>query len=174
MAQFQRLVQEELDRRGLSKQDKERIKRGKYREFADAVARAFNIAFGTEVNLANLQKLCRHLRTTEIPDTMDDCDKVCLDASHLWTALTSVQLIQRSHVNIFDFLDAELGGPQVHIFDTEEALSDYTLDSGQIFPRSNEVAGGLLQFLLRHIFKSRDSTSGSRRVQVRRRNRQKR
>ena len=59
------------------------------------------------------------------------------------------------HVNLVDLVLEE--GP-VHKFKTVKELSEYTRATGKFFPRDDAEAGGLLRYLLRHIFDpSKDS-----------------
>jgi hypothetical protein len=158
MAQFQRAVNGNC----VDRQTRKEWRSG----LVNTVADVFNDAFGTEVNLENMQKLCRLLRCRDIPDTLWECKEARPSAFSL-TQLTThhgfVQIIGRSHVNIFNFLDAELGKFPVQIFETEEELAKYTRKTEQFFPRSNSVAGGLLRFLLRQIHDPQSSNRGGRR-----------
>jgi hypothetical protein len=73
-----------------------------------------------------------------------------------------LQIIERTHVNIYDFIEADRIGAHVHVFHTENELATYTRKTEQFFPRINAVAGGLLQFLLRRIFNPEASKRGGR------------
>ena len=57
-----------------------------------------------------------------------------------------------THVNLVDLVDAPKTHKPVRWFPSEKALSDYTLETEKFFPRNSKCAGGLLKFLLRHIF----------------------
>jgi hypothetical protein len=56
-----------------------------------------------------------------------------------------------THVNIVDLVDRRNTGQPVRVFQSEEALSAYTKQTGKFFPKENAYAGGLLRFLLRRI-----------------------
>lgn len=58
-------------------------------------------------------------------------------------------------VNIVDLIDTPVTQEPVEHFETEEALSDYTVETGKYFPAENVYAGGLLKFLLRQIIDPR-------------------
>lgn len=51
-----------------------------------------------------------------------------------------------------DLVDNKSTGEPIMHFESEEELSWYTRDTKKYFPRDNAYAGGLLKFLLRHIF----------------------
>jgi hypothetical protein len=71
----------------------------------------------------------------------------------VWTkALTGLQAVMNTHVNIVDLIDTQKTGEPVHVFESELALSRYTRAKGKIFPLHDALSGGLLRFLLRRIF----------------------
>lgn len=54
-------------------------------------------------------------------------------------------------VNICDLVDMRHTGEPVEIFPSERRLATYSKKSGNIYPKKNAYAGGLLRYLLRHI-----------------------
>jgi hypothetical protein len=65
-----------------------------------------------------------------------------------------LQIIADTHVNIFDLIEADRSQqpiPYDLIFESEGDLAEYTRDDCLYFPRTNEVAGGLLKYMLRQI-----------------------
>jgi hypothetical protein len=63
----------------------------------------------------------------------------------------NLKVVRATHVNIVDLVDNNSIGGRVKIFNSEEALSRYTISTGKYFPKENAYAGGLLRFLLRQI-----------------------
>lgn len=59
--------------------------------------------------------------------------------------------MQRTHVNLVDLTESPTTGIKVEIFPSVEALREYTLEKGKIFPKEEAYAGGLLKTLLRQI-----------------------
>ncbi|KAI0033374.1 hypothetical protein K488DRAFT_47884, partial [Vararia minispora EC-137] len=113
-------------------------------EFRIALVQQFNESFGTDVDsLVSWQVLCEALGLKNIPATIRECRNI----------------IDGVHVNLVDFVDGREGGTgrRPRIFDTETELSKYTRKTGKYFPRDEAYAGGLLRYLLRHIFSPSDS-----------------
>jgi hypothetical protein len=80
----------------------------------------------------------------------------------LVSTLTFIQVINRTHVNLFDLIEADRTRtlvPVPLVFKTEKALAEYTTEHGMYFPRTNEVAGGLLKYMLRQILNPRSESS---------------
>ncbi|KAL4248524.1 hypothetical protein ABKN59_007824 [Abortiporus biennis] len=104
--------------------------------FKDVLVVQFNQFYGTDVSkLSSWQLLCRYIGLYPIPGNIDGCKA----------------LIQNTHVNIVDLVDAGRIYGEVTIFDTVEELREYSLKTGKIFPRENAKAGGVLRYLLRKI-----------------------
>lgn len=55
-------------------------------------------------------------------------------------------------MNLVDLVDAKRIGSAVVVFPTVEALARYTRSTEKYFPRDHAKAGGVLKYLLRHIF----------------------
>ncbi|KAK0445106.1 hypothetical protein EV421DRAFT_1708659, partial [Armillaria borealis] len=103
----------------------------------DAIAQQFNDIYGADVNdLQAWQRLCGLVGDGNIPDNIGACRAV----------------IRRVHVNICDLVDYPATTIPPPVFFTESALAEYSREFGKIFPRKNAYSGGLLKFLLRHIF----------------------
>ena len=66
------------------------------------------------------------------------------------------QVVLSTHVNLVDLLDTHRTGQRVKIFDTEEELSEYTCETKKFFPLDSAKQGGVLKYLLRHIFDPED------------------
>ncbi|KAI0792454.1 hypothetical protein C8Q75DRAFT_731677 [Abortiporus biennis] len=115
-----------------NKQEKLEIKA----RFKDVLVVQFNQFYGTDVSkLSSWQLLCRYIGLYPIPGNIDGCKA----------------LVQNTHVNIVDLVDAGRIYGEVTIFDTVEELREYSLKTGKIFPRENAKAGGVLRYLLRKI-----------------------
>jgi len=104
--------------------------------FRDAVTKQFNSEYGTDENdISAWWNLCRVLEIVPIPEDLYACRDV----------------VRSTHVNLIDLVDLRRTGQTVQVFDSEEALSIYTIGEGKFFPKENAYAGGLLRFLLRKI-----------------------
>ncbi|KAJ7036923.1 hypothetical protein C8F04DRAFT_1036144 [Mycena alexandri] len=115
--------------------------RSERKALAEGYNRALGLTFSQEYgddvdNLENWQRLCRVVEIP-VPDSLEECKYAIEDA----------------HVNLVDLLDIVTTGEAVHRFETERALSVYTLTTGKIFPRSQLHKGALLKYLLRRIFR---------------------
>ncbi|KAF5385118.1 hypothetical protein D9615_000898 [Tricholomella constricta] len=111
--------------------------------FKDALVQAFNGIYGTdENNLESWQTLCRVLSITPLPEGLEACREA----------------VKRTYVNLVDLVDLPNSQSALMIFDTEAALSEYTLENHKIFPKENAYAGGLLKHLLRNIMNPRAVT----------------
>lgn len=55
-------------------------------------------------------------------------------------------------MNICNLVDIPRTGEPAIIFESEDALSNYTRWTGQYFPQDHAEAGGILRFLLRRIY----------------------
>ncbi|KAK0192348.1 hypothetical protein F5146DRAFT_927646 [Armillaria mellea] len=114
-----------------------RVKRDSLDALHDAIAQQFNDIYGANVNdLQAWQRLCGLVGGGNIPDNIEACRAV----------------IRRVHVNICDLVDYPATTIPPPVFFTESALARYSLESDKIFPKENAYSGGLLKFLLRHIF----------------------
>ncbi|XXG94585.1 hypothetical protein Hte_000842 [Hypoxylon texense] len=87
-------------------------------------------------DLPDWQRLMADLGFTEEFTSKTQCRKAL---THVW-------------VNIRDFLDDTKAGREVHRFNNEKQLSDYTIDQKKIFPKKRIPKGSPLQKLLAHIF----------------------
>lgn len=67
--------------------------------------------------------------------------------------------MRETHVNLVDLIDSPTTGKAPALFDSEEALSEYTIRTGKYFPKKAAKAGGVLRYLLRQID---DPSSSSR------------
>ncbi|KAK0211444.1 hypothetical protein IW262DRAFT_366222 [Armillaria fumosa] len=115
----------------------ETVERESLDDLRDAIAQQFNDIYGADVNdLQAWQRLCGLVGDGNIPDNIAACRAV----------------IRRVHVNICDLVDYPATTIPPPVFFTECALAKYSRESGKIFPRKNAYSGGLLRFLLRHIF----------------------
>ncbi|KAF8079346.1 hypothetical protein FPV67DRAFT_1444489 [Lyophyllum atratum] len=104
--------------------------------FKDALVQAFNSTYGTDENdLESWQSLCLVLNIVPIPEELRSCREA----------------VKGTYVNLVDLVDNRKSGRAVERFESEEALSAYTLRSGNYFPKENAYAGGLLKYLLRNI-----------------------
>jgi hypothetical protein len=125
--------------------------------YYNAMAKAFNDAYGTNANdLWAWQKLCEAVQCDWIPNTVWQCKEVSYVTSPESPLPDThyLQMIADIHVNIFDLIEADRSQQPVSydlIFESEEDLADYTRDEELYFPRTNEVAGGLLNYMLRQI-----------------------
>ncbi len=74
-----------------------------------------------------------------------------------WNARLSVDLLRpclpqavfTKHVNLVDYVEGSR--ENIQIFESEEELSKYTLNTGKIFPKEDAADGGVLRALRRHI-----------------------
>lgn len=136
--------------------------------FKDALVLQFNETYGTEVDsLRSWQALAQVIGIDPIPETLEVCQAVCGCLHHLCSTNGSQvallwQAVETSNVNIVDLVDARHEDSEVivHNFATELELSEYTRKWGKYFPKEHAYAGGLLQYLLRHIFHP-DASRGS-------------
>lgn len=72
------------------------------------------------------------------------------------------QAVDRTFVNLVDLVDINNMDLEVELFESEHKLSEYTISTGKFFPRKNAHAGGLLQYLLRHILNPRGDVPSHR------------
>lgn len=120
----------------------------------DASVRQFNEIFGKDENdLTSWRNLCSVLEIADIPTSLKDCRKV----------------VKALYINLCDLVDSPALHTQVEHFDSEEALSEYTIEEGKYFPLESALAGGLLKFLLRHILDPHRGKSPYARPKLRRR-----
>ncbi|KAI0064499.1 hypothetical protein BV25DRAFT_1822857 [Artomyces pyxidatus] len=111
-----------------------------YNAFRDALTQQFNAIYGTDVNdIHSWHLLCSVLGIAP-PEGLEACR----------------QAVRSTHVNLIDLVVEPEEG--VVLFDSEKALSEYTIKTGKFFPRDNAYAGGVLRFLLRHIMNPSDSS----------------
>jgi hypothetical protein len=60
-------------------------------------------------------------------------------------------MVKATYVNLVDLVHVPNSAERLVLFDSEDALSRYTKETGKWFPRENAYAGGLLKYLLRDI-----------------------
>ncbi|KAI0253600.1 hypothetical protein BJV78DRAFT_1193282 [Lactifluus subvellereus] len=111
---------------------------GEYAEarqrFADALAEDFNAAYGTDINNINhWHALCHVLGIDPIPEGISACRKA----------------VRSKHINLVDLV---YHADKVEVFPSVKALAKYSKKQNKIFPRASAKAGGILRYLLRHIF----------------------
>ncbi|KAH7342165.1 hypothetical protein B0J17DRAFT_567257, partial [Rhizoctonia solani] len=112
-------------------------------ELKDALAKAFGQFYGYDMDdLGAWQSLCRVLRFENIPDDPEECQ----------------QLVTATYVNIIDLIDTVSTGAPVQHFDSEQELSEYTIQTKNFLLRQSKHAGSLLKSLLRNIFAPSDAT----------------
>ncbi|KAI1779919.1 hypothetical protein F4818DRAFT_158578 [Hypoxylon cercidicola] len=87
-------------------------------------------------DLSDWQRLMADLGFTEEFTSKSQCRKAL---THVW-------------VNIRDFLDDNRAGREIHRFDNETQLSQYTINTGKIFPKKKVPKESPLRKLLAHIF----------------------
>ncbi|EIW80135.1 hypothetical protein CONPUDRAFT_105062 [Coniophora puteana RWD-64-598 SS2] len=105
-------------------------------QFKDALTQQFSVMYGEDENeLAAWQSLCEAVELDGVPDNLDECR----DA------------IRFTFVNLVDLVDTQRTGNSVERFDSEVALSSYTMAQGKFFPADSAYQTGLLRYLLRHI-----------------------
>ncbi|KAF8176941.1 hypothetical protein BJ912DRAFT_884416 [Pholiota molesta] len=104
--------------------------------YKNALTRQFNTNYGTDdTSLASWRSLCKRLGITPIPTTLKACR----------------MKVTETHVNLVDLVDVFDQGGIAKQFESVEALSEYTIETGKFFPRDDMDAGDLLNHLLRHI-----------------------
>ncbi|KAF8336078.1 hypothetical protein F5887DRAFT_1250067, partial [Amanita rubescens] len=112
-SEFQRLVRCYKWKRG-SAQDKKA-----WAGFSTAMGKQFADYYGTDVYDINAwQALCMALGVHPVPDTISECKEI----------------IKSTHVNLVDFIDVQVTGRPVQIFETEEELREYTKNTRKIYP----------------------------------------
>ncbi|KAI9048265.1 hypothetical protein LZ554_008060 [Drepanopeziza brunnea f. sp. 'monogermtubi'] len=97
----------------------------------------FSRYFGNESKVANWVRLCRDVGIQEDLKSIRQCK---LALRKVW-------------VNIYDLIDAvdaEKTPPK--LFKSERALSNYTMNTGKIYPKRKAKEGGPVRALLAHIF----------------------
>ncbi|KAF8879695.1 hypothetical protein BD779DRAFT_1419816, partial [Infundibulicybe gibba] len=117
--------------------------------YQDALTKAFNALFGTDVNsIESWRALCNTIGI-EPSDTLRKCREA----------------VEKEYVNLVDLVDLAIRdtGEKPERFESEEQLSAYTRQAGKYFPGENAYAGGLLRYLLRHIMHPNSSARESRR-----------
>ncbi|KAK2589577.1 hypothetical protein QQS21_012746 [Conoideocrella luteorostrata] len=102
----------------------------------EAIVAQFGRLYGTSENkLDTLQHLCDKLGINPVPQSITACKKA----------------IQKTHVNIMDFIDSERTGKPVRVFKSVWQLRKHTLENQKVFPRKEAKESGLLKYLLRRI-----------------------
>ncbi|KAF5341046.1 hypothetical protein D9611_005932 [Ephemerocybe angulata] len=105
-----------------------------YEAFQDALAQQFNARYGTDADRVEpWQNLCRTLGLP-IPEELKEAREAVFN----------------THVNLVDLTEAG-GGRTFTLFETEQELSSYTLETGKIMSSRSASIGGVLKALLRHI-----------------------
>lgn len=59
-------------------------------------------------------------------------------------------------------LDSKRRGEPIEVFETKDALVEYTIREGRYFPKEDAYAGGLLKYLLREIHNKYEGSRGKR------------
>ncbi|CAE7050322.1 unnamed protein product [Rhizoctonia solani] len=97
----------------------------------------FNEIYGTdENNIAAWKKLFANLGIGKAPKEVIACKS----------------RVREFHTNLCDLVDNHTRGTQIRRFKNKVELRDYTLKTGKFFPQKDADAGGVLRFLLRHLF----------------------
>ncbi|KAJ7168900.1 hypothetical protein C8R46DRAFT_1350388 [Mycena filopes] len=129
-----------------------------------ALGLTFSEEYGDDVNsLENWQRLCRAVEIHPVPDSLAGCKYAtcprCVapgcETMSRWSRgclPTLTYSIAGAHVNLVDLIDFPATGDPVNRFESERALSEYTLRTRKFFPRDRAYKGPLLRYLLRHIF----------------------
>ncbi|KAH9980912.1 hypothetical protein BGW80DRAFT_1453864 [Lactifluus volemus] len=120
--------------------DRDREYREARERFADALAADFNATYGTDMNcLENWHALCHVIGIDPIPEGISACRKA----------------VKSKHINLVDLV---YHVDQVEMFPSVKALAKYSKKNGKIFPRESAKAGGILRYLLRHIYRGGAAT----------------
>lgn len=69
--------------------------------------------------------------------------------------------MKATYVNICNLVDVPRIGKPTKLFESEKALSQYTKSTKEYFPQGHAEAGGILRFLLRHIFHPEEGLEGN-------------
>ncbi|KAI0263443.1 hypothetical protein BC834DRAFT_313574 [Gloeopeniophorella convolvens] len=108
--------------------------------FRAAMKEDFNDIYGLdEHDINNWHRLCLVLDIEPLPQTLAECrEAVC-----------------QKHVNLVDLVENYT--KKVRLFESEEALSKYTRETGKFFPKEDAADGGVLRALRRHILNPRSA-----------------
>ncbi|KAJ5519883.1 hypothetical protein N7463_000336 [Penicillium fimorum] len=112
----------------------------KYRsERAKFLVSEFDAHFGTDATkLENWQALCVEVKVQSPTESITQCRK-------------SKKALAKVHVNLVDLVDSRRTGKKLKRFPGPNALGDYTIRTGKIFPKSAAKKDGFLKALLRVI-----------------------
>ncbi|KXN85784.1 hypothetical protein AN958_10842 [Leucoagaricus sp. SymC.cos] len=118
--------------------------------YQDALVLQFNAWYGTDVDdLETWHRVLKIIGVDKLPETVSECK----------------QLVDSLHVNLVDLVDASLHPPasrkKIEIFNSVEALSEYTVGYHKFFPKKHAKAGGVLRYLLRKIMDNLNRKPGS-------------
>ncbi|KAF8988974.1 hypothetical protein BDQ17DRAFT_1257362 [Cyathus striatus] len=115
---------------------KGRVLSRKRQQYREAIVDQFNSAYGTDVHDLNAWRhICQIIGISPVPETITDCKKA----------------VKHVHINLVDLVDTKRTGSSIKRFNSEVALSNYTMSTEKIFPKLEARAGGILKFLLRNI-----------------------
>ncbi|KAJ3574229.1 hypothetical protein NP233_g1919 [Leucocoprinus birnbaumii] len=110
-----------------------------YPKYAEALVLQFNAMYGTDSEDLETWHRILEVVAAETPETVDACQS----------------LAGSMYVNLVDLVDAGLNPetiPVVSTFESQEALSRYTIGTKRYFPQEYGAAGSLLKIFLRRVF----------------------
>lgn len=117
------------------------------------IAAEFTRYFGSASKLQNWQRLCQDIGIVGDLSSMKKCKQVRVPMQSSGFYLTMIsKALQGVWVNIYDFIDAQRLGKQPKRFQSQAALSRYTIKTGRIYPKQKAKEGGPVRELLAHIF----------------------
>ncbi|KAJ7926793.1 hypothetical protein B0H13DRAFT_1599308 [Mycena leptocephala] len=97
----------------------------------------FTHHFGREENrLGGWQAMCILVGAKDVPESINQCKKI----------------LRRTWINIFDLIDAKRTGKPVRKHTTEDALRDYIIRTGKVFPKKTAKDNRFLKVLLIEVF----------------------
>lgn len=118
------------------------------------IAIEFDRYFGNTSKVDNWVRLCRDVGIHEELRSIRQCKLVStIRPDFPRHSVNRNKALKNAWVNIFDLIDAvatECTPPKR--FESERALSKYTLETGRIFPKKKAKEGGPVRALLAHIF----------------------
>jgi len=104
-------------------------------KYQNALVQQFNTAYGTDANdLKTWHRVLGRIHAGKLPQTVDEC----------------TQLVGSVFVNLVDLVEASADSDErrVKVFQTEEALSSYTVKTRKYFPRKHACVGDVLRCFL--------------------------
>ncbi|KAF8536816.1 hypothetical protein BDD12DRAFT_707076, partial [Trichophaea hybrida] len=107
-----------------------------WKAFRIAVVRGFGMTFGSEENdIHAWGRLCETAGLSPIPEDLEGRRNAILN----------------THINLVDMHQYRRMGLKSKIYETEEELRNYTIQTGKFFPLEEAYAAPLLCYLLREI-----------------------